>query len=157
MATPTLGAPEARPADQLAAAQLVDTGIARDAEQPRLDLQCHWRTPVPRALRLFPGGQGQIVTIVGVAHQALDLTEDSRVVRSKPVFDEQWIAVHRGQLAGLGSAHVSTLEGVHYGEFMRGLRMDYGNGSGGNGHEASAVPSGARRWTRALPVSATYS
>src|SRR5260370_14593834 len=104
MATPTLGAPEARPADQLAAAQLVDTGIAGNAEQPRLDFQRDWRTPVPRALRLFPGGQGQIVTIVGVAHQALDLTEDSRVVRSKRVLDEQWIPVQRGPLAGLGGA-----------------------------------------------------
>src|SRR5260370_40193170 len=119
MATPTLGAPEARPADQLAAAQLVDTGIARNAEQPRLDLQRDWRTPVPRTLRLFPCGQGQIVTIVGVAHQALDLTEDNGVVRSKRVFDEEWIAVQRGQLAGLGGSHNSAFEGANSAEIKR--------------------------------------
>ena len=88
IASATLGTLEWLPAHELAAAKLVNTRVACNAEQPRLDFERNRWPPVPGALRFFPGGQGQVVTIVGITHQALDLTKHGGVVRRKRVLDQ---------------------------------------------------------------------
>src|SRR5450432_1585993 len=93
---------ERLPADQLASAELVDARVAGDAEQPGLDFDGNRGPPVPRPLGLFPGREGQIVTIVRVAHEALDLAEHGGIVHRKRVFDGDWLAARLGQYWGLG-------------------------------------------------------
>src|SRR5438067_5878509 len=121
----TASALEGFPADQLAAPQLVDAGVTRDAEQPGLDLQRDGRASVPGALSLFPGRQGQVVGVVWIAHQALDLTEDRGVVRCERVLDSDRVAADLGLEHGLGSAHSPTIGGLDYSRFKLGLRNNY--------------------------------
>ena len=111
------GAFERLPAHELAPAELVDAGVARDAEQPGLDLQRDRRTPVPGPLSLLPRGQRQVVAVVRIAHEALNLAEHGGVVRRECFLDGHWFAARLGHelsLVGLGSAHTPTIEGFDY-------------------------------------------
>src|SRR5438874_13768982 len=46
---------ERLPTHELAAAQLIDAGVARNAEQPGLDFQGNGWASIPRALSFLPG------------------------------------------------------------------------------------------------------
>ena len=110
------------PAHQLAAAEFVDAGVASNAKQPRLDFECDRRATVPGALGLFPGGKGQVVTVVGITHESLDLAEDGGIVRGERFFDGDRIAARLGH----GGASAMRMYPLYGPAITPGLCQDYG-------------------------------